>query len=87
MKEIAQTFMIVGGGLGLVASVPAALYVWFYGRAFGSELTRNEHLTIYSPLFCCATVALGVTWRKLQTKKTPREPFKLTEDGGDSGAA
>ena len=85
MKEIAQTFLILGGGLGLLAAIPAAIYGWIMHRGFGGDLTSNDRLMLFSPFICAAALAVGLLWRRVQAKKTPSRGFKLTEDSGASG--
>lgn len=77
MKELAQTFLILGGGLGLFIAVPAAIYGWF-ARGSGPDTST----LVYSPLVCLVALVTGLVWRKRQTRKAPRTAPKLTEDGG-----
>jgi hypothetical protein len=85
MKEIAQTFLIIGGGLGLLGAVPAAIYGWFVHRGFGGDLTNKDRLILIGPFLCLAAIVIGLAWRKSQTKKSVHGRFKLTEDGGAAG--
>jgi hypothetical protein len=82
MKEIAQAFLILGGGLGLIGSIPVAIYGWHLQRGFGGDLSRKDLLVLFSPLICLAAITIGLAWRKSQIKKSRRTRFKLTEDGG-----
>ncbi len=85
MKEIAQTLLILGGGLGLFAAAPAAIYGWTLHRGFSGESTGNDLLLLYSPLICIAAITLGIAWRRFERKAVPKGQRKLTGDTGSSG--
>jgi hypothetical protein len=83
MKEIAQTFLILGGGLGFFFAVPAAIYGWLLRGSGGSD-TRY---LIYIPFICVSAVVAGLVWRKLQSNTNPNSHSRLPEAGGVDGDA
>jgi hypothetical protein len=68
MKEIAQTFLLGGGIIGLLLSAPIAAYGWFMHRGFGGEVTYQDRLMLYSPFICIGAIVIGVGWSRLQKK-------------------
>lgn len=85
MRIIAQAMLILGGGIGLLASVPMAIYGWMMHRGFGGDLSAQDRLLLYGPLYCPAALIAGIIWRNRTARKNPRDRFKLTGDPGSDG--
>lgn len=86
MKELAQTLLILGGILGMLAAIPLAIYEWFEYRSIGGDLTTDDRLRLASPAICFGLVALGLIWRKLQNRGRRSRRFTIGDSsGGDSG--
>lgn len=64
MKALIQTFLVVGGVLGLLFGAVPAWVTWSYVRAYGASATAGEKLTALSPLFCIAAIVLGLIWKR-----------------------
>lgn len=80
-----QALLLLGGGIGLLASVPAAIHGWRLHRGFDGDHVAQDHLLLYGPLYCGVALILGIVWRNRTARKNPRDRFKLTEDPGASG--
>jgi hypothetical protein len=68
MKSLIQTYLIGGGVVGFVLSLPFACYDWMMHRGFGGELTGQERLLLFSPLIFVIATAIGVVWKRSEQK-------------------
>ena len=72
MKSLVQTYLIGGGVVGLVFSLPVAGYAWMMYRGFGGDLTGRDRLILFSPVICVAAIVAGVIWRRADQKRAGR---------------
>ena len=68
MKSLVQTYLIGGGVVGLVVSLPIAWFAWRM-RSFGGELTGEDRLILCSPLICFMAIVAGVIWKRADQKR------------------
>jgi hypothetical protein len=68
MKEILQTLMIAGGGLGALVSTPVALHLYFAKGAIDGSLNTADQFSLLSPLICLALLGCGIIWIRRQKR-------------------
>ncbi len=88
MKEILQTLMIAGGGLGALVSIPIALHLYFVRGATDRSLNAADQLSLLSPLICLALLGCGIIWMRRQKRlsQTGMNRRLLGDgDGADGG--
>ena len=69
MKSLIQTYLIGGGVVGFVFSLPIAGYAWMMYCGFGGELTGRDRLILFSPVICAMAGAAGVIWKRADQKR------------------
>lgn len=69
MKAFIQTLLIAGGILGLLGTIPIALFANAM-RSFGGDLTVNDRIIIAAPFLAGIALVIGLLWRKFEKKKT-----------------
>lgn len=86
MKMLTQLFLLIGGLLGLLVSLPAAIVGWKIHKGFAGDLTYHDYPMLFGPLLCVVAMVAGDLWIRNDKKHEPkRRPGKLTEDGGGGG--
>ena len=69
MKAFIQTLLIAGGILGLLGTIPIALFANAM-RSFGGDLTGKDRIILAAPFLAGIALAIGLLWRKFEKKKT-----------------
>jgi hypothetical protein len=63
MRSLIQTYLIGGGVLGLVLSVPFAGYCWIMWRGFGGD-PADLPFIFGLPVVCIVVIVAGVLWKR-----------------------
>ncbi|MFT3781037.1 MAG: hypothetical protein QM790_16465 [Nibricoccus sp.] len=65
MKELVQTFLIGGGIIGLLVTVPLAVFIWcMRGFASPDEGLFFGFFCFGLPVLCLACLIGGLRWRR-----------------------
>lgn len=57
MKQLAQTFLVVGGLISFIISIPVSVFGWAMHKGFGGDLSASDWLLLYGPAICLAAAA------------------------------
>ena len=89
MKQIAQTLLVLGGGLGFLGSTPLSVYLLILHRGFQEPLSLQDTALIISPLLCLVFLICGIFWmRRERADRRTGMNRRLMDDGcvADGGA-
>lgn len=73
MKTLIQRYLIGGGIVGLVVTLPTVGYGWMMHSGFGGDLTTSDRLLFCLPFICVIAIVAGVLCRRSDQKKDKHE--------------
>jgi hypothetical protein len=86
VKQLAQTFLVIGGLLGFIISIPVSVFGWAMHKGFSGDLSSSDWLLLYGPAICLAALIIGRLWIRRDKRHEIRRG-SLIEDGGAHGDA